>query len=148
MKGWLRVCTFGGMDLYTTPLAKRVLGCAIEVHQTLGPGLLESMYQRSLAQELNLCGLAFRQQVPLQISYKGVEIGLGYRVDFLVEEELLLELKTVDRLLPVHDAQVLTYLRLLDLRQGFLLNFNTKRLMDGVRSLLNSRVGGRENGSN
>jgi GxxExxY protein len=128
------------MELYSTPLGRRVIGCAIEVHSALGPGLLESMYQRCLAHEFSLQGLRFRQQVALPIAYKGLAVGIGYRVDFIVEEDLVLELKTVERLLPVHDAQVLTYLRILGLRQGFLINFNMRKVTDGVRSLLNSRT--------
>ena len=128
------------MDVHTTPLGRQVIGCAIEVHAALGPGLLESMYQRCLAREFELNRVCFREQVPLPISYKGIDVGLGYRVDFVVEGELLLELKTVERVLPIHDAQVLTYLRLLGLHQGFLINFNARRLVDGVKSILNSRV--------
>ena len=130
------------MYLHATPLGRQVIDSAIEVHATLGPGLLESMYQRCLARELALRGIGFREQVPLEISYKGLDLGIGYRADFLVENELLLELKTVDKLAPIHDAQVLTYLHVLSLRQGFLFNFNARRLMDGFKSLLNARVGG------
>jgi len=138
---WLCSCSEPGtMEVHTTPLGRQVLGCAIEVHAALGPGLLESMYQRCLAREFELNSLSFRQQVPLPIAYKGILVGLGYRVDFLVQGELLLELKTVERVLPIHDAQILTYLRLLGLRQGFLINFNSRRLMDGVKSYLNSRT--------
>lgn len=116
-----------------------MIGCAIEVHAALGPGLLESMYQRCFAHELRLNGLSFTQEVPLPVTYKGINVGLAYRIDFLVEGELLVELKTVERLLPIHDAQVMTYLRLLHLRQGFLISFNARRLVDGVRSILNSK---------
>jgi GxxExxY protein len=129
------------MELYTSTLGSKVIGCAIEVHSALGPGLLESMYQRCLAHELELQGIRFEQQVALPITYKGLQLGLGYRVDLVVEGELLIELKTTDRLLPVHTAQVLTYLRLLDLRQGFLLNFNVARMVEGIRSIMNSRTG-------
>ena len=129
------------MSLYTTPLAQETLGAAIEVHATIGPGLLESMYQRALAHELRLRNLTFREQAPLPIVYKGIPLGIGYRVDFIIEGELVVELKTVERLLPIHDAQVLTYLNALGVRQGLLFNFNAARLIDGVRSLLNPRVG-------
>lgn len=98
------------------------------------------MYERCLAHEFRLNGLAFRQQVALPISYKGLDLGVGYRVDFVVEDELLIELKTVERIMPVHDAQVMTYLRLLGLRQGFLINFNTRRVVDGIKSYLNSHA--------
>jgi GxxExxY protein len=132
------------VEIYTTPIGRRVIGCAIEVHSALGPGLLESMYERCLAHEFTLGDLSFRQQVPLPIAYKGIDVGIGYRVDFIVENELVIELKTVERVLPIHDAQVLTYLRLLGIRQGFLINFNTRRVSDGVKSYLNSRARGLE----
>jgi GxxExxY protein len=102
------------------------------------------MYERCLAHEFTLGDLSFRQQVPLPIAYKGIDVGIGYRVDFIVENELVIELKTVERVLPIHDAQVLTYLRLLGIRQGFLINFNTRRVSDGVKSYLNSRARGLE----
>ena len=125
-----------GMDIQTTPLGYSVIGCAIEVHSTLGPGLLESVYERSAAHEFRLKGLAFREQVPLPIHYKGVDVGLGYRVDFLFDRELVVEFKTVERLLPIHQSQLLTYMRLLGVRQGFLINFNVRRLTDGLKSML------------
>jgi GxxExxY protein len=128
------------MNIYRTPLAHQVIGCAIEIHSAVGPGLLESIYDRCLAHEFTLQGLSFRQQVPLPIVYKGMPVGLGYRVDFVVEDELVVELKSAERLLAIHDAQVLTYLRQLKLRQGLLINFNVGRLTDGVRSLLNTRA--------
>ena len=98
------------------------------------------MYQRCLAHEFMLNGLSFRSQVALPIEYKGLDVGLGYRVDFVIEEQLVVELKAVDHMLPIHDAQVMTYLRLLNLPQGFLINFNVRRLVDGVRSILNTRT--------
>jgi len=125
-----------GMGIQTTPLGYSVIGCAIEVHSTLGPGLLESVYERSAAHEFRLKGLAFREQVPLPIHYKGVDVGLGYRVDFLFDRELVVEFKTVERLLPIHQSQLLTYMRLLGVRQGFLINFNVRRLTDGLKSML------------
>ena len=96
------------MERHTTELGRRVIGCAIEVHSALGPGLLESAYERCLGREFLVSGLSFIQQVPLPISYKGVTLDCGYRVDFLIEGELIVELKTVERILPVHQAQVLT----------------------------------------
>lgn len=128
------------VELYTTEMGRRVIQCAIEVHQTLGPGLLESVYDRCLAYEFGVNGLPFRQQVPTPIRYKGLDMGTGYRVDFVVGTELLVELKTVERLLPIHDAQVLTYLKLLGIRQAFVFNFNATRLMSGFRSLLNGNL--------
>jgi GxxExxY protein len=118
------------------PLVQRVLGGAIEVHRALGPGLLESAYQRCLAYELRSRHIAFDIQVPLPVLYKGVSIDCGYRLDFVVERSLVLEIKAVDVLLPIHQAQLLTYLKLLPASRGLLINFNAPRLMDGVRSLL------------
>jgi len=128
------------MDIYRTPLGRKVIGCAIEVHSAIGPGLLESMYHPCLGHEFMLNGISYRTQVALPIEYKGLDVGVGYRVDFVVEGELVVELKAVDRVLPIHQAQLMTYLRLLDLRQGFLINFNVRRLVDGVSSILNSRT--------
>ena len=128
------------MSLISTPLGRKVIGCAIEVHQTLGPGLMESIYQRAFAHELKLNGIPFLQQLPLPVSYKGVDLGMGYRVDFVIGDEIVVELKTVERFLPVHDAQLLTYMRLLNIEQGLIFNFNVGRLADGIRSLVNSRV--------
>jgi GxxExxY protein len=113
-----------------------VLGCAIEVHRALGPGLLESAYRQCLASELAAAGIQFAIEMPVPVVYRGVRLECGYRADFVVEGLLLLELKSVERLLPVHTAQVMTYLRLLDLKQAILVNFNVTRLVDGVRSVL------------
>ena len=128
------------MEIVTTPVGRQVIGCVIEVHRAIGPGVLESMYEEASAHEFALKGLRFARQVGLPIRYKGLNLGLGYRVDFVIEEELVAELKTVERLLPVHDAQVLTYLRVLNLRQGLLINFNVPLLKRGIKSILNSHV--------
>jgi GxxExxY protein len=114
----------------------QVIGCAIEVHRHLGPGLLESAYQRCLAHELSLNRLPFAVNQFVPLTYKGLELHCGYRIDVLVNSQLILELKAVDQLMPVHQAQVLTYLRLLRLKRALLINFNVPRLVDGVRSLL------------
>jgi GxxExxY protein len=121
---------------YSTALARKVIGCAIEVHRQLGPGLLESTYDRCFAHELSLSGLAFLRETPLPGVYKGIELDWGYRVDYLIESELLVELKAVETLLPVHEAQALTYLKLLGLRQALLINFNVVRLKHGLKSVL------------
>jgi GxxExxY protein len=113
-----------------------VIGCAIEVHRVLGPGLLESVYEHCLARELDLHGLRSVWQTPLPIAYKGVHLACGYRIDCVVEDELLVELKTVERVLPIHHAQILTYLKLLKVRQALLINFNSRRLIDGLKSFL------------
>ncbi len=124
------------MEVETTPLGREVISCAIEVHSAVGPGLLEPLYQRCMALEMSSRGLRFREQLPLPVRFKGQDVGFGYRIDFLVENELVLELKSVERILPVHHAQVVTYLRLLKVRQAFLINFNGRRLVDGLRSFL------------
>ena len=124
------------MQIETSDVGREVISCAIEVHSNLGPGLLEPFYQRCMSIEMASRRLSFREQLVLPVAYKGQNVGLGYRIDFLVEEELILELKSVERILPVHHAQVLTYLRVMKLRQAFLMNFNQRRLIDGLRSVL------------
>jgi GxxExxY protein len=119
-----------------SPLVEQVIGCAIEVHRALGPGLLESSYEACLVYELTHSGVKFRRQVPVPVVYKDVKIDCGYRVDLLIDDTLVLELKSVDHLSPVHDAQMLTYMKLLDLKQGLIINFNVKRLVDGLRNVL------------
>ncbi len=119
-----------------SPLVHQVIGCAIQVHRRLGPGLLESAYEACLVQELTQNKVAFTQQVPVPIAYDGAEVDCSYRADLVIEGVLLLELKSVERVLPIHLAQVLTYLKLLDLRQGLLINFNVTRLVDGLRNVL------------
>ena len=114
-------------------LSNRVIGCAIEVHRALGPGLLESTYERCLAHELTLNGIAFRLQWPLPVQYKAVQIDCGYRVDVLVEDMLILELKCVERIIGIHEAQLLTYMKLADIKAGLLINFNVRRLRDGIK---------------
>lgn len=114
-------------------LSKRVIGCAIEVHRVLGPGLLESTYQQCLARELDLSRLAFRLQWPLPVTYKGLQLDCGYRVDVLVADELIVELKAVERILGVHEAQLLTYMRLAGIGTGLLINFNVRLLRDGLQ---------------
>ena len=122
--------------LVVSPLVRQVIGCAIEVHAAIGPGLLESAYERCFAHELAASGIKFRSEVPLPITYKDVVLSCGYRLDFLIEDWLLVELKSVDRVLPIHHAQLLTYLKLARLRQGLLINFNVRRLAEGIKSFL------------
>ena len=104
-------------------LSENVIGAAIEVHRQLGPGLLESAYENCLCHELFLRGLKFQRQLPLSIKYKGIDVEAAYRLDILVEESLVLELKTVESLNPIHHAQLLTYLRLSGISTGLLINF-------------------------
>ncbi len=117
-------------------LARRVIGCAIEVHRGLGPGLLESSYETGLVCEFTQREIPFRRQVHVPMSYKGAQLECAYRADFVVDGILLLEVKSVEKLMPIHDAQLMTYLKLLDLHQGMLMNFNEKRLIDGLRNFL------------
>lgn len=116
---------------FRTGLEEKIIGCAIEVHRRLGPGLLESAYEQCLARELSLNGITFELQKPLPIEYKGVLLDCCYRLDVVIEGKILLELKSIEKLLPIHEAQVITYLKLSKLKQGFLINFNVPRLRDG-----------------
>ena len=117
-------------------LTERVIGAAIEVHRALGPGLLESAYQECLCHELHLLGLSFEREVPLPVVYKGVRLDCGYRLDLVVEGRVIVELKTAERLLPIHEAQLLTYLRLAQIHTGLLLNFNAPVLRDGIKRMV------------
>ena len=114
-------------------LSNRVIGCANEVHRVLGSGLLESTYEHCLAQELRRADIGYALQQPLSVEYKGLRLDCGYRVDVLVQNQLILELKAVERVLPIHEAQLLTYLKLAGLSIGLLINFNVLRLKDGLR---------------
>ena len=120
------------MDKQRDPLSDKVIGLAIEVHRGLGPGLLESIYEQCLSLELKQHGLSHARQVPLPIVYKTLRLDCAYRLDFVVEGKLVLELKAVERLLPVHKAQLLTYLKLSGHKTGLLLNFNEVILRDGL----------------
>jgi len=112
-----------------------VIGACIEVHRQLGPGLIESVYERCLCHELRLRGVPFRRQVSVPVFYKDLLLDCGYRVDLVVGEQLVVELKSVERLLPIHEAQTLTYLKLLGLPNALLVNFNVKVLKHGLRRL-------------
>ena len=118
------------------PLTERVISFAIEVHRQLGPGLLESAYEECLCYELRASSLVFRRQVPLPVVYKAIRLDCGYRIDVVVEEKVILELKTVERLIPIHEAQMLTYLKLGGIPTGLLLNFNSPVLKDGIRRMV------------
>jgi len=117
-------------------LTEKVIGLAIEVHRALGPGLLESAYEECLCFELRQAGIAFRRQVALPVVYKEVRLDIGYRIDIVIEEQLIVELKTVEKLAPIHEAQLLTYLRLSGLKIGLLLNFNTSVLKNGIKRMV------------
>ena len=118
------------------PASESVIAAAIEVHRTLGPGLLESVYQGCLAYELLQRGVRFRREVAIPVQYKGVSIECGYRADLLVEDDLIVEVKSVEALQPIHTAQVLTHLKLTGARQALLLNFGQLTLKSGLRSFL------------
>jgi GxxExxY protein len=115
------------------PLTERVIGVAIGVHRELGPGLLESAYEECFCFELKQAGVGYARQVPLAIVYKGMRLDCGYRLDVVVQRELIIEIKSVEQLLPIHEAQLLTYLRLSRHKVGLLMNFNTVVLKDGIR---------------
>lgn len=118
-------------------LSKIIIGCAIKVHKHLGPGLLESAYQECLYYELLQAGLTVIKEKPMPIVYKEVKLNHGYRIDLLVENKVVVELKTVERFTDVHTAQVLTYLRLGDFRLGILLNFDVTVLKNGIKRIIN-----------
>jgi len=117
-------------------LTQQIIGAAIEVHRHLGPGLLESAYETCLAYELQELGLSFERQRALPLVYKEIRLDQGYRVDVLVERKVIVELKVVEQIAPVHEAQVLSYLRFSGCRIGLLLNFNVKLLKDGIRRFI------------
>ena len=119
------------------PLSYKVIGCAMEVYNVLGPGLLETAYEKALIHELQINGLSVSSQVPVEMQYKGVNLGEGLRLDLLVEDSLIVELKSIDELKPVHYKQLLTYLKLLDKRIGLLINFNVNDFRDGIKRVVN-----------
>jgi GxxExxY protein len=118
-------------------LSKMIIGCAIEVHKQLGPGLLESAYQECMYYELRQIGLKVQKEKPMPVVYKEVKLDHGYRIELLVEEKVVIEIKTVDAFSEVHTAQVLTYLKLGNYKLGLLLNFQTKMLKDGIKRIIN-----------
>ena len=117
-------------------LTRTIIGAAIDVHRALGPGLLESAYEECLCRELSLRGLAFRRQYPLPVDYKGTRLDCGYRLDLLVGEAVVVEVKAVERLLPVHQAQLLSYLKLGRWKVGLLINFNVPVLKQGIKRMV------------
>ena len=123
------------MDL--SELSGAVIGAAIEVHRELGPGLLESAYELALERELGLRKVPVQRQVAVPLEYKGLELGDGFRLDLLVDDALVVEVKAVERLQPIHEAQLLTYLKLANKRLGLLINFNERTLKEGVKRVAN-----------
>ncbi|PLX98381.1 MAG: GxxExxY protein [Desulfuromonas sp.] len=121
-------------------LSNKVIGAAIEVHKTLGPGLLESAYEKCLCREFDLIGLPYETQKQLPLSYKNESLDCGYKLDLIVDDSVILELKSVNKLEPIHDAQLLTYLKLTQCRLGMLLNFNVPLMRDGIKRIVNNLV--------
>ncbi len=119
-------------------LSYKIIGAAIELHKTVGPGLLESAYENALAFELQELGLSVQQQVSMPFVYRDVKLEVGYRIDLKVENKVLIEIKSVENLLPVHFSQTLTYLKLSGLKLGLLINFNTKILKEGIHRIVNN----------
>ena len=121
-------------------ISSKIIGAAIEVHKQLGPGLLESTYETCLAYELKQMGLDVKQQQALPVVYKEVKLDAGYRIDLLVENKVIIEIKSVEALADIHTAQLLTYLKLKDLKLGLLINFNSVRVIDGLKRILNGNL--------
>ncbi len=125
-----------GTVFYDKELTEKIIGCAIEVHRQLGPGLLESAYEECLCHELTLRGVLFERQRPLPVEYKGIKLDCGYRMDIVVNNRVVLELKCVDKISAVHEAQLSTYLRLSNIRTGLIINFYTDILKHGIKRLV------------
>jgi len=124
--------------VHVNRVSRVVLDCAMHVHSALGPGLLESAYEACLAWEIRKAGLQVETRVPLPLVYEGVRLDVGYRIDVLVDHCLIVELKAVDAIAPVHEAQLLSHLKLSGIRLGLLINFNVAHLKDGIRRLVNN----------
>ena len=120
----------------TNPTSEKVIGAAIEVHRQLGPGLLESSYHTCLCRELELRQIPYQSEVELPLEYKGVQIAKGYLIDLLIEDCLIVEIKSVEKLLPIHSSQIMTYMRLQKVSSGLLINFNVHTLFHGLRRIL------------
>ena len=122
--------------LFEREITEKIIESAIEIHRHLRPGLLESAYEECLCFELNLHGLSFERQKPLPLKYKSIELDYGYRIDILVEDKVIVELKCVEKINPIHEAQLLTYLRLSNKKVGLILNFYVSLMKDGIRRLV------------
>ncbi len=117
-------------------LSNKIIGCALEVHRELGPGLLESTYEQCLAHELKFVNIPFKLQHPLPVDYKGIKLDCGYRIDIYVNDSLIVELKSVNNILPIHKAQLLTYMKLSNVSIGLLMNFNVEYLKNGIKRMV------------
>ena len=118
-------------------IAREIVNSAIKVHKTLGPGLLESVYQKCLTFELEKAGLNVECESPIPVNYEGMKINMGFRADMIVEDSIIIENKTVENIAPIHEAQLLTYLKITDIRLGFLLNWNVTLMKDGIKRMVN-----------
>ena len=138
----LRIVHRGGAEgaesIVVNGLTEKIIGAAIEVHKVLGPGLLESAYEGCLAHELCLANISFERQVPLPVTYKSLQLDCGYRLDFLVEKTVVVDLKAMEGLQPIHEAQLLTYLKLGSWPIGLLINFNVPMLKKGIKRLVHN----------
>jgi GxxExxY protein len=126
----------GLIEHHTNPISERVIGAAIEVHRHLGPGLLESSYHACLCRELELRQISYHSQVSLPLEYKGIQVAKGYVIDLLIEDSLMVEIKSVHKLLPIHSAQLMTHMQLQRVSSGLLMNFNVDILPHGIRRIL------------
>lgn len=126
------------MSTHRSQLTHEIIGAAMDVHRALGPGLLESAYQACLAQELTLRNISFEREVKLPLLYKGAKVDTSYRLDFLVVQQVVLELKAVEVLIPIHEVQLVTYLKIGNYPLGLLMNFNVPLMKDGIRRKINS----------
>lgn len=124
------------LDLLHKDLTDKIIGSAIEVHRHLGPGLLESAYEECFCHELSLKGIPFERQKPLPLEYKGIKLDCGYRMDMVVDNKVVIELKCVEKIMPINEAQLLTYLRLSNLKVGLIINFYSTVLKDGLKRLV------------
>lgn len=124
--------------MHENEISYKVIGAAINLHKSIGPGLLESAYENALAFDLKAMGLEVRQQVPMPFVYKGVNQDVGYRIDLLIENKVIIEIKSIEKLAPVHFAQALTYLKLSELKLALLINFNSKILKSSIHRLVNN----------
>ena len=124
------------MTMIENEISFKIIGCAMELHRKVGPGLLESAYENALAYELKNAGLMVQQQLAMPFMYKEIKMDVGYRLDLLVENKVIVEIKSVENLAPVHYSQVLTYLKLSGLKLGLLINFNSKLLKDGIHRIV------------
>ncbi len=119
-------------------ITEKIIGCAIEVHRNLGPGLLESAYEKCLCYELTQVGFEYKQPLPLPVIYKGINLECGYRMDVVVEDLVIVEIKAIERILPVHEAQLLFYLKLYNKKVGLLMNFHVPMLKSGLKRIVNN----------